>query len=117
MKIATLYRKDGKVILETDNDALAQVATDAPQDVVVTDAYERMTARYIADARQVGRPPALAAPYGQNAPPQGIAALRQIATELRRRNAGPPAPKPVLGVELYEWADRIEAAMRGIGDA
>lgn len=74
MKVATLYRKAGKVILETDNDALAQVATDAPQDVVVMDAYERMAARYLADARQAGRPPTLAAPYGQNVPPQGIAA-------------------------------------------
>lgn len=58
MKIATLYRKDGKVILETDNDAIAQVATDTPQDVVV------MAAHYFTGERQVGRPAALAAPYG-----------------------------------------------------
>lgn len=57
MKIATLYRKDGKVILETDNGAIAQVATDSPQDVVVM------------GARLVGRPPMLAAPYGKEVPP------------------------------------------------
>ena len=72
MKIATLYRKDGKVILETDNDAIAQVATDSPQDVVVM------------DARQVGRPAALAAPYGQNVPPHGMVAGRIDAAILGR---------------------------------
>lgn len=84
MKVATLYRKDGKVILETDNDALAQAATDSPQDVVVMDAYERMAARHLADARQVGRPAALAAPYGQNVPPHGMVAGRIDAAILGR---------------------------------
>ena len=103
MKVATLYRKNGKVILETDNDALAQVATDSPQDVVVMDPYERMAARYFADVRQ-------AAPYGQNVQPQGIAALRQIATELRTRHvAGCNGPSPTL----VEFADRIDAAIEG----
>lgn len=102
MKIATLYRKDGKVILETDNDAIAQVATDSPQDVVVMDACERT------DARQAGRPPTLAAPYGQDVPPQGIAALRRIATELRTRHvAGCKGPSPTL----VAFADRIDAAI------
>lgn len=83
MKIATLYRKDGKVILETDNDALAQAATDSPQDVVVE----------------------------QDVPPQGIAALRQIATELRTRHgAGCSGPSPTL----VAFADRIDAAIRGL---
>lgn len=82
MKIATLYRKDGKVILETDNDAITQVATDSPQDVVVE----------------------------QDVPPQGIAALRQIATELRTRHvAGCNGPSPTL----VTFADRIDAAIRG----
>lgn len=113
MKVATLYRKDGKVILETDNDALAQAATDAPQDVVVMDAYERMAARFLTDARQAGRPPALAAPYGKDVPPQGMAALQQIAAEMRARQvAGCRGPSPTLEA----WADRIETAMKEIGD-
>lgn len=76
MKIATLYRKDGKVILETDNGAIAQVATDTPQDVVVE----------------------------QDVSPQGIASLRQIATELRTRHVADPGA----------FADRIDAAIRGL---
>lgn len=78
MKIATLCRKDGKVILETDNDAIAQVATDTPQDVVV------MAAHYFTGERQVGRPAALAAPYGQNVPPHGMVAGRIDAAILGR---------------------------------
>lgn len=78
MKIATLYRKDGKVILETDNDAIAQVATDTPRDVVV------MAAHYFTGERQVGRPAALAAPYGQNVPPHGMVAGRIDAAILGR---------------------------------
>lgn len=120
MKIASLYRKGGKTVLETDNNAMLQLATDTPQDVIVApppsgDACVWAAAHYGHDlhpeARLAGRPPAMAAPYGQNAPPAGMVALQQIATELRRRNAGPPAPKPVLGVELHEWADRIEAVL------
>lgn len=54
MKIATLYRKDGKIILETDNDALARAATDTPQDVIVAppptgDVYTRVAAHYFHD--------------------------------------------------------------------
>lgn len=142
MKIATLYRKDGKVILETDNDAIAQVATDTPQDVVV------MAAHYLTDARPpaqaerrfAGEAPAhadhgrgtleggpddgdcpcratqdqgacAAAGCGfcmsaQDVPPQGIAALRQIATELRTRHVADPSPT------LVTFADRIDEAIR-----
>lgn len=83
MKIATLYRKDGKVILETDNDAIAQVATDSPQDVVVM------------DARLVGRPPALAAPYGQVKPGRGpdqpgLCDLCRVREEVRSDAEGVP---------------------------
>lgn len=83
MKIATLYRKDGKVILETDNDVIAQVATDTPQDVVV------MAAHYFTGERQVGRPAALAAPYGPNVPPHDVAEIDEVRERLEKSVAGP----------------------------
>lgn len=124
MKIATMYRKDGKVILETDNDAIAQVAADAPQDVVVM------------DARLVGRPPALAAPYGKEVPPsphadhgrgtpedgpedcdcpcrstpdQGACAAAGCGFCANVQPQGIAGPSPTLEA----FADRIDAAIRG----
>lgn len=104
MKIATLYRKDGKVILETDNDAIAQVATGTPQDVVVMDPYERMAAHYFTGERQVGRPAALAAPYGQNVPPHGVAEI----DEVRERLA---AISGVAGARVSAESDDIRALL------
>lgn len=194
MKIATLYRKEGKVILETDNDAIAQVATDSPQDVVVV--HQRLSDRYSSAVRRAGRPPALAAPYGlqaerrfaseapahadhgrgtpedgpddgdcpcrttqdqgacaaagcgfclsaRNVQPRSIAALRQIATELRtlgfqlcrarhqlepaspwrgtschdrRSQGGETMTNPIIPAELWpEWADRHCWDENGLG--
>lgn len=96
MNIATLYRKEGKVILETDNDAVAQVATDTPQDVVVVDAYERTAVHYLAGERQAGRPASLAAPYGQNVPPHGMAGIDEVRERLERDAADPAIPYTVV---------------------
>lgn len=58
--------------------------------------------------RYVGKHPALAAPYGKDVPPSGMAALRQIATEMRVAGCRGPSPT------LVAWADRIETAMMEI---
>ena len=127
MKIATLYRKDGKVVLETDNGAIAQVATDSPQDVVVVDA--RLAGRPHAGhgrgtpedgpedcdcscraTPDQGACAAAGCGFCANVQLQGIAALRQIATELRTRHVAGPSPT------LEAFADRIDAAILGAGN-
>ena len=121
MKIATLYRKDGKVILETDNDAIAQVATDTPQDVVVMDAY------HFTGERQVGRPAALAAPYGQNVPPHGMAGIGEVRERLASisgvAGARVSAESDDIRALLADHArlqcknDELSGAVRGLLDA